>query len=116
MRPGEPADDFTLPSFYNGGETEMFKLSSLRGKFVLILFYPVDFGFVTPTEFYELETFMPEFAKNNCEVIAVSTEHIVRYTPFYSKVICPPTPTAPPNFLKNEFKCPLRKVCFSVVY
>ena len=79
MRPGEEAADFTLPSFINGGKTEMFKLSSLRGKFVLILFYPVDFGYVTPTEFYELETLMLEFKKNNCEVIAVSTEHIARY-------------------------------------
>ena len=36
---GDPAPDFTLPSTKHGD----FKLSSLRGKKVLLAFYPRDF-------------------------------------------------------------------------
>ena len=42
----------------------------------MILFYPVDFGFVSPSEFYQISDKLEEFKKLNCEVIAVSTEHI----------------------------------------
>ena len=61
IRPGCPADNFTLSSFKDGGEFEDFTLSSLKGKYVLMIFYPVDFGYVTPTEFYHLEFIMPKF-------------------------------------------------------
>lgn len=76
MLPGSSAEDFTLPSFINGGTIEEFTLSSHRGKYVLIIFYPVDFGYVTPTEFYHLESLMPRFKELNCEVLAISTEHL----------------------------------------
>ena len=78
-RPGEKATDFTLPSFIDGGKKEPFTLSSHLGKFVLIIFSPVDFGYVTPTEFYDLEELLPEFEKYDCEIVAISTEQISRY-------------------------------------
>jgi peroxiredoxin (alkyl hydroperoxide reductase subunit C) len=74
MLPGYQPEDFTLSSFINGGPEEMFTLSSLRGKYVLLIFYPVDFGYVTPTEFYYLDNLMPDFQKANCEVVAIATE------------------------------------------
>ena len=51
-------------------------LSSLRGQHVLLMFYPVDFGYVTPTEFYSLAPLLPLLADFNCSVLAISTEHI----------------------------------------
>ena len=75
MVPGQVAADFTLPSFINGGDEEEFTLYSIKNKYVLMLFYPVDFGYVTPTEFYQLENLLSEFTSAQCEVIAVSTEH-----------------------------------------
>ena len=40
------------------------------------MFYPVDFGYVTPTEFYSLASLLPSLADMNCAVLAISTEHI----------------------------------------
>ena len=51
-------------------------LSSLRGQHVLVMFYPVDFGYVTPTEFYTLAPLLPLLKDFNCSVLAISTEHI----------------------------------------
>ncbi len=42
------------------------------------MFYPVDFGYVTPTEFYEIDKLMPKFKEANCSIIAISTETIDR--------------------------------------
>ena len=78
MLPDRPAPDFTLKSFKDGGEEHDFTLSSVKGRFILLLFYPVDFGYVTPTEFYELERLMSKFVEENCEIIAISTENIER--------------------------------------
>ena len=75
LQPMDSIPDFTLDSVFNG-KIEKFTLSSLTEKNVLILFYPVDFGFVSPSEFYQISDNLEEFKKLNCEVIAVSTEHI----------------------------------------
>jgi peroxiredoxin (alkyl hydroperoxide reductase subunit C) len=42
---GRPAPDFTLPAYHQGKFTEV-KLSTFRGKWVLLCFYPGDFTFV----------------------------------------------------------------------
>ena len=76
MLPDRPAPDFTLKSFFNGGATEDFTLSSVKGNWILLLFYPVDFGYVTPTEFYEINKLMSKFKEANCSIIAISTETI----------------------------------------
>ena len=78
MRPGEYVEDFTLSSFINDGPDEDFTLSDHRGKYVLLIFYPADFGYVTPDEFYLLEKILPTLISLNCEVVAISTEHIAR--------------------------------------
>ena len=40
------------------------------------MFYPVDFGYVTPTEFYCLEPLLDSFSALPCTLLALSTEHI----------------------------------------
>ena len=42
---GMVAPDFELPAYQNGNFTKV-KLSSLRGKWILLCFYPGDFTFV----------------------------------------------------------------------
>ena len=45
------APDFTAPAVLpNGVIEENYKLSDLRGKYVVLFFYPLDFTFVCPTE------------------------------------------------------------------
>ena len=46
LLPYDDVPDFTLESVVDG-ETETFTLSSLKGKYIILLFYPVDFGYVT---------------------------------------------------------------------
>ena len=92
LLPGNQAPNFTLNSVMDNKEEQVVdlhiikliirpslnqvSLSSLRGKHVLLMFYPVDFGYVTPTEFYTLAPFLPLLAEFNCDVLAISTEHI----------------------------------------
>ena len=75
FQPKDTIPVFKLDAIFDG-KIEEFTLSSLSDKKVLILFYPVDFGFVSPSEFYQISDKLEEFKKLNCEVIAVSTEHI----------------------------------------
>ena len=88
-QPKDTIPEFTLDSVFNG-KIEEFSLSSLADKTVLILFYPVDFGFVSPSEFYQISNMLEEFKKLNCEVIAVSTEHV----PSMEKFQASPTESA----------------------
>ena len=48
---GQPAPDFNMPSTKNI-ETlkENVKLADYKGKWLILLFYPLDFTFVCPTE------------------------------------------------------------------
>lgn len=50
------------------------QLSSLRGKYVLLFFYPLDFTFVCPSEIIAFDKALPEFAKRNVEVLGVSVD------------------------------------------
>ena len=46
IQPFDAVPDFTLESVLDGF-SEKFTLSSLKGKYIVLLFYPVDFGYVT---------------------------------------------------------------------
>src|SRR5258707_785112 len=57
---GKPAPDFEIPSTKNIEKlNEPVKLSDYQGKWVVLLFYPLDFTFVCPTE---LTTFSDRYA------------------------------------------------------
>ena len=90
LLPGDRAPDFTVNSVLDNKEERVktfllfaisetlnqVSLSSLRGQHVLLMFYPVDFGYVTPSEFYSLAPLLPLLADFDCSVLAISTEHI----------------------------------------
>ena len=51
IKVGQKAPDFTAPAVLPEGIIkEDFKLSDLRGKYVVLFFWPLDFTFVCPTE------------------------------------------------------------------
>lgn len=50
------------------------ELASYRGKYVYLLFYPLDFTFVCPSEILAFNKKLDEFKSRNCEVIAVSVD------------------------------------------
>ncbi len=45
LRPGMTAPDFETDAYVNGDFTKV-KLSSYRGRWVVLFFYPADFTFV----------------------------------------------------------------------
>ena len=68
------APDFCAKAVMNNQIVDSFKLSSYRGKYVILFFYPLDFTFVCPTELHAFQEKIGEFKKRNTEVIGVSTD------------------------------------------
>lgn len=68
------APDFTAPSVNPCGCIEDFTLSSLRGKYVVLFFWPLDFTFVCPTEIIAHDRRLQEFRDRGVEVVGVSID------------------------------------------
>ena len=51
-------------------------LKDLRGKWLVLFFYPADFTFVCPTELGELADMYESFKKEGAEVMSVSTDTV----------------------------------------
>ena len=72
---GKKAPDFTAPAVMPEGIIkEDFKLSDLRGKYVILFFWPLDFTFVCPTEIIAHNKRMEQFKGRNVEVVGVSID------------------------------------------
>lgn len=50
------------------------ELSSYRGKYVYLLFYPLDFTFVCPSEILAFNKKLDEFKSRNCELLSISID------------------------------------------
>jgi len=74
---GRPAPDFNMPSTKNM-ETlgENVKLSDYKGKWLVLLFYPLDFTFVCPTELINFSDRLEEFQGVGAEVVGISTDSV----------------------------------------
>eukprot|EP00299_Pterocystis_sp_00344_P004797 c16074_g1_i1.p1 GENE.c16074_g1_i1~~c16074_g1_i1.p1 ORF type:complete len:242 (-),score=62.97 c16074_g1_i1:41-766(-) len=70
---GRAAPEFTAGAVI-GGEIAKLSLSSYRGKYVVLLFYPKDFTYVCPTEIIAFNDAHEKFKKIGAEVIAISTD------------------------------------------
>ena len=71
----QQAPDFTAPAVMpNGTIREDFKLSELRGRYVVLFFWPLDFTFVCPTEIIAHDHRIDQFRKRNVEVVGVSID------------------------------------------
>ena len=71
---GKSAPDFTATAVYGNNEIKEFKLSSLRGKCVVLFFYPLDFTFVCPSELIAFDHRLDEFKKRGVEVVGCSID------------------------------------------
>lgn len=76
MRIGEEIPDIEA-EVYQNYEIKKIKLSELRGKWIVLAFYPRDFTFVCPTELEDLAEYYDLFQEENAEIISISTD-----TPF----------------------------------
>src|SRR5215467_2721510 len=74
---GKPAPNFEIPSTRNIQKlNEPVKLSDYRGKWVVLLFYPLDFTFVCPTELTAFSDRYEDFEGIGADVIGVSTDSV----------------------------------------
>ena len=51
-------------------------LSSYRGEYVLLFFYPLDFTFVCPSEILAFNRQLEDFKAKNCQILGVSVDSI----------------------------------------
>ena len=58
------------------GKFEAVDLTSYRGKWLVVFFYPLDFTFVCPTEIRGFNDHYDQFKKLGAEVVAVSTDSV----------------------------------------
>jgi peroxiredoxin (alkyl hydroperoxide reductase subunit C) len=58
----------------DGTINEKFSLQALRGRYVILLFYPLDFTFVCPTEILAFDKKIDEFDSRDCSVIGISVD------------------------------------------
>lgn len=68
------APDFTAQAVLPDNTIGEFKLSSLKGKYVILFFYPLNFTFVCPSEIIAFNKKLDEFKKRDCEVVGVSVD------------------------------------------
>lgn len=68
------APDFTAQAVMADSSFAELTLSSYRGKYVLLFFYPLDFTFVCPSEILAFDRAVSAFKEKNCEVLGVSVD------------------------------------------
>ncbi len=72
---GRPAPDFTAAAVMpDGSINEEFKLSDLKGKYVVLFFYPLDFTFVCPSEILAHDHRVDVLKERGVEVVGVSID------------------------------------------
>jgi peroxiredoxin (alkyl hydroperoxide reductase subunit C) len=74
---GQPAPDFDMASTKNLEKlNENVKLSDYAGKWLVLLFYPLDFTFVCPTELTTFSDRYEDFQGIGADIIGVSTDSV----------------------------------------
>lgn len=68
------APDFTADAVMPDNSFAPLSLSSYKGKYLYLLFYPLDFTFVCPSEILAFNKKLDEFKSRNCEVVSVSVD------------------------------------------
>lgn len=75
----QPAPEFTLPT--NTGNGEM-SLSDLRGKWVVLYFYPKDFTAGCTIEARRFQQDLPKYLDKNVQVIGISADDVDSHAEF----------------------------------
>ena len=68
------APDFTAQAVMADDSFADLTLSSYRGKYVVLFFYPLDFTFVCPSEIIAFDKKLASFEEKNAQVIGVSVD------------------------------------------
>jgi peroxiredoxin Q/BCP len=82
---GDKAPDFTLPTDGDGSIT----LSKLKGKKIVLYFYPKDDTSGCTAEACAFRDLFPRFKKMDAEVIGISRDNVARHDKFKKKYELP---------------------------
>lgn len=85
LKPGDDAPDFSLPD----GDGNLVTLSGLRGKWVVLYFYPRDNTPGCTTEACGFRDAYPDYQTHNVVVLGVSTDDAKSHTKFSTKFNLP---------------------------
>ena len=70
------APEFEAETVMPNNSFEKISLSSLRGQYVLVFFYPLDFTFVCPSEILAFNRQVDDFKTKNCAVLGISVDSV----------------------------------------
>lgn len=73
---GQKAPAFRAEAFMPDGTFQHVALEDLKGKWVVLFFYPLDFTFVCPTEIKEFAKHIADFEKDNAQILGVSVDSV----------------------------------------
>nr|YP_009732110.1 thiol-specific antioxidant protein [Gracilaria edulis]QHS70524.1 thiol-specific antioxidant protein [Gracilaria edulis]UAD85613.1 2-Cys peroxiredoxin [Gracilaria edulis] len=73
IRVGQPAPNFSAIAVYDQ-EFKNITLSDYLGKYVILLFYPLDFTFVCPTEITAFSDAYQDIESLNTEILGISVD------------------------------------------
>jgi peroxiredoxin (alkyl hydroperoxide reductase subunit C) len=77
LQVGKKAPDFDMPSTIDlKSLSKNASLSSYKGKWLVMFFYPLDFTFVCPTEIRAFSERYDEIQKAGAEVLGISTDSV----------------------------------------
>jgi peroxiredoxin (alkyl hydroperoxide reductase subunit C) len=68
------APDFTAQAVMPNNSFEELTLSSYRGQYVVLFFYPLDFTFLCPSEIIAFDKALSKFQEKNAQVLGVSVD------------------------------------------
>lgn len=69
------APDFMAAAVLPDGRIEEnYSLEPSRGRYAFLLFYPLDFTFVCPTELFAFDKKIDEFEERDCSIIGISVD------------------------------------------
>jgi len=68
------APNFKAQAVLENNAIQELELSSFKGKYVVLFFYPLDFTFVCPSEIIAFDKKLDEFREKNAEIIGVSVD------------------------------------------
>lgn len=68
------APDFATQAVMGDGSFSELKLSSYRGKYVVLFFYPLDFTFVCPSEIIAFDAVLKKFEQKNAQLLGCSVD------------------------------------------
>lgn len=81
LKVGDPAPDFKLTSATGEAQGEV-ELSKLRGKNVVLAFYPLDFTPVCQSELGAFQADLDKFRDANTEVVGICTDSVFAHIAF----------------------------------